>query len=390
MKSREDWANPVSALIGFDAVPFHIGLFERPSNPAPFPNLLPLQLGVDLRSGLLRQIPCADVREYLRLTYERSPLLGTAMDDTAAGRPYADDFMAFVADMLPVAGRSVLEIGAGRGYLVKRLRDAGADALGVEPGRANAPHWARHGVPIVADSFPTPKVTGAFDLIVAYGLLQQIEELPHFLAAVRRRLKPGGWALFAVSDCTGYIANGDPGMLLHGLWSYFTPSTLTRVLAEARFTVKRLRPARHGGVIYAAANPGAPPGRPDATGDVTAARQFEEKCRRLRASIARRLDRLGSTRRSLGIYAFGRAALWLEPDAQVRFFDDDPELTGRYYPPFAAAIENRQSLLDRPVDELWIMSRNFGAGIERALRRHAALRDTRIVRIDALLDATAS
>jgi SAM-dependent methyltransferase len=378
-------ANAVSALIGFDAVPFHIGFFERPSNPAPFPDLLPLHLGVDLRSGLLRQIPCDEVPNDLRLAHARGALLGTAMDDTTAGRAYADDFLTFVAEIAPLAGRSVLEIGAGRGYLVKLLRDAGADALGIEPGSANAAHWVRHGVPVVEDSFPTPKVAGAFDLIVAYTLLQQIEDLAHFLAAVRRRLKPGGWALFAVPDCTGYIADGDPGMLLHALWSYFTPSTLTRVLAEAGFTVERLRPARHGGVIYAAAIPGEPPDRKNAAGDLAAVQEFGQKCRRLRTSIARRLNRLSAAGRSLGVYVPGRAALWLDPEMQVRFFDDDPELTGRYYPPFAAAIENRQSLLERPVDELWIMSRNFGAGIENALRGYAGLRGTRILGIDALL-----
>jgi len=375
----------VDPLIEFAAAPFHIGFRAQPSNPAPFPDLLPLCLGVDIATGLLRQLPREDLRCHLALAHERGALLGTAMDDTQAGRAYAEDFLNFVDKAAPIAGSAVLEIGAGRGYLVKRLQDAGAEALGIEPGRANAPHWARHGVSIIEDSFPTAKIAETFDLVLAYTLLQQIEDPVSFLDAVRRRLKPGGLAVFAVPDCSVYIADGDPGMLLHDIWSYFTPATLRHLLQSAGFAVRRLQQARHGGVIYAAAAPSAAPD-PTPAADLAAVRQFALKCRALRAGIARRIERLAAAGRSLGLYAPGRAMLWLEPAADVRFFDDDPELWGRYFPPFAAAVESRQSLLDRPVDELWIMSRSFGARIEKALRAETALEATRLMRIEALLE----
>ena len=305
---------PLEALISLDAVPFLIGMSDRPHNPSPFPDVLPMHLGLEISTGLVKQMPAPEVRRYLALAYDRGSLLGTAMDDTASGRGYASDFLAFLGEETSLSGLSVLEIGAGRGYLLKLLRECQAKVLGIEPGRVNMPYWAANDVPVVVDFFPSRQVESHFDLIVAYAVLEHIEAIERFLADIARQLKPGGSVALAVPDCSAYIADGDPGMLLHEHWNYFTPSTLDAVLRRAGFKVKRLRAAKHGSVIYVIAtlsDASSPP--PMAEHEIASARDFARHCNKLRVCVSDRLSRFSKEGRSLGIYVPGRALMWPNP-----------------------------------------------------------------------------
>lgn len=387
---RESDEGRLEELIDLGAVPFTVGLADHPHNPAPLPDCLTFRLGLDLETGLIRQCSHSVVSKHLSAAYEAGSLLGTAMDDTPMGRIYAGDFLDFLQSVTRLAGKSILEIGAGRGYLLSLLRGQGAEVLGIEPGRANAPFWSKHGVPVVNAFFPTLSVAGKFDLIVGFALLEHIEALNRFLTDVRNQLLPQGLAVFAVPDCRSYIADGDPGMLLHEHWNYFTGLTLATTLTHAGFKIISQRVAGYGGVLYVAATPDSDPA-PVASeaADVAAARKFGAKCIRLRRYVANRISALAASGRTLGVYVPGRILLWATPGSKMRFFDDDPELHGRYYPPFGAPIENRDQLRAQSVDELWIMSRSFGARIANELSKDSAIAQTRIVLIDELLENAA-
>ena len=85
-----------------------------------------------------------------------------------------------------------LDIGAGRGYLVRALGERGAAAYGLEPGLVNEPHWTRHGVDVVADPFPSDRLPGPFDVIVCHAVLEHVEDDVAVLAECARLLRPGG------------------------------------------------------------------------------------------------------------------------------------------------------------------------------------------------------
>lgn len=308
------------------------------------------------------------------------------MDDTPLGRSYAADFIAFLKSQTALPDKHVLEIGAGRGYLLYLLRESGAYVLGVEPGANNASHWQQRGVPVVNDIFPSAQISQSFDLVVGFALLEHVDNLDDFLESVADRLVPDGLAVFAVPDCTRYIADGDPGMLVHEHWSYFTADTLAAVMTKAGFEVRAVTTSNYGGLLYVAATPAVGvTSRPPSEQTLMAARRFGSKSAALRAAIAKRVQLLAEARRSLGIYVPGRALMWIDPATPARFFDDDPDIHGQYYPPFAARIENREDLFNSPVDELWIMSRSFGEKIARGLRDHACMSATSILMIDDLL-----
>lgn len=371
-------------------LPFTIGAMPTAENTAGLPAVLPFTLAYDATKGLIRQVPDKRVLQYLEVAYNSGSLLGTAMDDTPLGRRYAEDFTGFIERNLAdgIAGRKVLEIGAGRGYLLRCLQEKGADCIGIEPGVANAPHWQRHGVRVIADSYPSPQLTGSFDLILAYAVLEHIADPDDFLASVVGKLQPGGIIALSVPDCTPFIHAGDPSMLLHEHYLYFTAPSFARLLQNAGLQCLTVERAGYGGALYAIASfSGKSISYADAAlrlDEKTTLLDYGIKCDRLVVEIRRRVALLASAGRSLGIYCPARGLAFLPQSASYRFFDDDPDLADRYYPPFHASIETRANLLAQPVDELWILSRTFGTRLRDALQQEAALADCTIRLLDEL------
>lgn len=378
---------PMPLALEIEAMPFVVRLLDGPDNPAGIPNTYPFRLALDAARGHLYQPDDPALAAMLDAAYRTGSLLGTAMDDTASGDAYANDFLRFIRANAPRSDKC-LEIGAGRGFLTRRLIDAGLVVDALEPGVANAPHWRRHGVNVIADSFPSAKLSGEYGLIVAYAVLEHIAHLGPFFAACRRQLSPDGQLILAVPDCGPCLEAGDPSILLHEHYHYFTEGSLTRCLERAGFRAVKLERAGYGGVLYCAAQAksdvGA--GTPDAE-EIEMLRAFGPLVLRQRARIAEKLAAARAAGTAIGIYCPNRAISLLPPGASgLRFFDDDPDLYRKYYPTFPAAIENRADLAARPVEELWILSRSFGARIRDRLRQEPRLKQLEIKLAEHILD----
>jgi len=368
-------------VLSLQRMPFYVTPSRSPNNPPPFPNYLPFELCIDDQRDCLVQIGSPKLSYLLTKGYEKGSLVGNALDDSTLGKKYCDDFLDFVSASISPA-TDLLEIGAGRGYLTRRLIDKNYKVTAIEPGIANEPYWQRYSVPIVRELFPTPAAPGPYGAIVAYGVLEHIKEILAFLKIIRRHLISQGVVVFAVPNCGRDIVAGDPGMLLHEHYQYFTEHSLRRTLEMADFQVVSVRPATYGGALYVRAHP--------ANGVSTSpAAAFPEyysyglKVERFRRQIEIRVSNLAGEGKSLGIYCPGRCLPVLPVDASVRFFDDAEELRGLYFPPFGSVVENRSDFLAAPTDELWIMSRTFGQQLADALRP-LMLKTTVLTSVDLL------
>jgi SAM-dependent methyltransferase len=116
-----------------------------------------------------------------------------------ARRPGHDSYDKFHRDqflaLLPQPGRRTLDLGCGEGRVARDLAKLGHDVVGIDvsPTLVDA---ARRAAPelefVESDAASLPFPEHAFDLVVAFMSLQDIDEMERALAESARVLEPGG------------------------------------------------------------------------------------------------------------------------------------------------------------------------------------------------------
>lgn len=88
-------------------------------------------------------------------------------------------------------GDRVLEVGCGRGHLVKALQEQGVDAIGVDLNPQAAEHAVTEGVR-QADAASLPFEDASFDALVSVHAIEHIPDLDSALGEMCRVVRPGG------------------------------------------------------------------------------------------------------------------------------------------------------------------------------------------------------
>ena len=151
------------------------------------------------------------------------------------------------------AGERVLDLGCGAGRFVAALRDAGAEAVGVELAEA-ALERARRNAPgadlrLVEPDGSLPLDHASVDLVWCSEVLEHVADTAYLLLEVRRVLRPGGRLLVTVPyhgrakaaliALTRFDTHFDPlGQHLR----FYTQSSLTATLRGSGFEAVRVRP----------------------------------------------------------------------------------------------------------------------------------------------------
>jgi 2-polyprenyl-3-methyl-5-hydroxy-6-metoxy-1,4-benzoquinol methylase len=147
----------------------------------------------------------------------------------------ADLVRRFVPD---IAGKSLLDIGSGYGYLLHALRDSGAKQLtGVELSQAQKTYATRDlGLDIRGRLEDIP-AEERFDVITLFEVIEHIPEPCEFIAQACRHLKVGGSLIVGTDnfDCDVVRVLGDkfPKWIPHEHVSLFTPASLRAVVGRA-------------------------------------------------------------------------------------------------------------------------------------------------------------
>jgi SAM-dependent methyltransferase len=350
-------------------LPFYIGPSKTPFNPSGIPNSYPFELYIDNSIGIIRQKHNSDLLNILKNVYELGMLIGTPLSDEAHAKPYADDFVDFIEYNLKnndsTGPLRILEIGAGTGYLSHRLALMGHNVTALEPGIGYKSFWDKYQVKVINKSFPSSDIGSDYDVIVSYLVLEHILDPKKFLDEIRKVLRPNGFLFLAVPDEQDEIKSGDPSMLVHEHFSYYDNQSLSYQLMEAGFSANVVK-SNFGRCLYSVSQHNSNSQCFEMPIDLKTLEHYEEV---LISNILKFRENIGKLyeKGSVGIFCPSRALAFLNIDDKVRFFDDDPTLTGKYYAPFNIPIENRESLISHPVHTLVIMSRTFGAVILNSL-----------------------
>ena len=104
---------------------------------------------------------------------------------------YRDAFF----ELVPPPGRATLEVGCGEGRVCRDLASRGHVVTGIDPSLSllrAAAEAHPEGTYAIADASALPFDDGAFDLVVAYNSLMDMEDMPGAVREAERVLAPGG------------------------------------------------------------------------------------------------------------------------------------------------------------------------------------------------------
>lgn len=138
-------------------------------------------------------------------------------------------------------GARILEIGAGDGRFVARLREAGYDARGADPSPSARARAAARGIELAAEA---QAAEGSQDAVVLWHVLEHLPEPLAALEQARRWLRPKGLLLVAVPNLGSLQAAIGGDRWFHQdvprHRTHFTARGLGLLLARAGFAPTRV------------------------------------------------------------------------------------------------------------------------------------------------------
>lgn len=154
------------------------------------------------------------------------------------------DRMRFVSELAP--GARVLEVGAGDGAFVARLRAAGLDAWGIDPSPAACAAAHRRGVEVTCVGVDTAEVEpSSQDAVVLWHALEHFDDPAAALARIRGWLRAGGTLVAAVPNLASLQARLGGDRWFHQdvprHRTHFTPQGISELLRRTGFAVDRVR-----------------------------------------------------------------------------------------------------------------------------------------------------
>lgn len=202
---------------------------------APRPNGVPERMDFawdwDAAVGLLKQKVTPELRTALSAIY------AAGSENLGATESYGRVFTQFFLAYAPAEG-SILDIGGGRGALSPGwFPETKLEVYTVDPS-ARPSKCDPLGQRVHAATFPCVLPVDwqqQYEIVMAHHVLEHVEDPVAFLAACRRRLKPGGALVLAVPDCSESVELGDVSMACHQHINYFTRRSLMTAAREAGF-----------------------------------------------------------------------------------------------------------------------------------------------------------
>jgi 2-polyprenyl-6-hydroxyphenyl methylase/3-demethylubiquinone-9 3-methyltransferase len=112
----------------------------------------------------------------------------------------------WICDLVPLAGKKVLDVGCGGGILSDAMARRGADVLGIDlaskPLKVAQLHAMEAGTPSVryrevAAEALAAESPAAFDVVTCMEMLEHVPDPSSVVRACATLVKPGGWVFFS-------------------------------------------------------------------------------------------------------------------------------------------------------------------------------------------------
>jgi SAM-dependent methyltransferase len=313
-----------------------------------------------------------------------------AYEETQAFSPH---FMRFVDELIDdldhrhrLAGKTVLEIGCGKGdFLVRLVERTGAQGIGIDPAyraeRTRSPAASR--LRFMAEPYGPAHRQLVADLICCRHTLEHLPEAGAFMRSLRQSIsdRPDVALFFELPDAGRILAEAAFWDVYYEHCNYFTAGSLARLFRRAGFVVTGLKLAYGGQYLLLEA-------RPDTEGEAAAPLPAEDDVQSLEGAIAgfartvgEKLDAwradldgwVGDGRRVVlwgsGSKAVGYLTTLGVRDEVLAVIDINPHKAGKYLAGSGHRIEPMARLPELAPDVVVVMNPVYEAEIRRDLAR---------------------
>ncbi len=262
-----------------------------------------------------------------------------------------------------LAGRRVLEVGCGDGAYLERLRDAGADASGIEPSAAQRAIALARGLRVEGGYLDEKRALGGapFDAFVTRQVFEHVIDLGGFLRGIRVNLTAEAVGLVEVPNFEHLLGQGRFFDFIPEHVNYFSPRTLRAALELSGFDVVETAPAIDGEALVAFVRRTAP-------ADFAPSRHLESKlAREVEAFIAESRRRGGE----VAIWGAGGKGLSILAGVDVSgvayLLDGDPHKSGRFSPVSHLRVSHPDVIRDADVRAVLITAPAYQQEIRATL-----------------------
>lgn len=165
-----------------------------------------------------------------------------------------------VAELLPLGGARVVDIGCGYGHLLGEARARGASVAGVEPDRRAAASARNAGFDVFAGNLQefARQASRPFDVVTISHVVEHIGNPIPFLETAGGLLRPSGVVAVQVPNLEHYLAVGKHPDKAHSAHvAYHTEATLRGLFAVSGLSVASSGSAQGGRHVYAVGSPAA-------------------------------------------------------------------------------------------------------------------------------------
>jgi len=135
----------------------------------------------------------------------------------------------------------LLDIGPGAGRLLQAALEAGWNAAGIEASPDFAAVCRSAGLQVMNGFFPEcPGLEQKYDALTLLDVLEHVENPQALLASVRAKLFQGGVAMVQVPNIDSLLVRAEGAAntnFCHGHWNHFNAGTLSRMAAQAGFSI---------------------------------------------------------------------------------------------------------------------------------------------------------
>ena len=173
-----------------------------------------------------------------------------AVEDPLYLQERAGRVLTFTKHLVPLQkwtglpnGKTLVDVGAYTGIFVEIAQKAGWNAIGIDPSKWAVENARKRGLNMICGTLETSNIPHtSLDVITMWDVVEHLTDPSSEICHSYNLLKPGGWLVLHTMNIDSLFARimkkNWPWLMEMHLF-YFSPTTLTRLLKNSGFEVKK-------------------------------------------------------------------------------------------------------------------------------------------------------